>query len=152
MADEQIAVDTQLLVLLVTGLASPTYIRNNKRLQGYTEGDFETLKRRLEQADRLIITASVLAEASNFLRNINEPGRGVVMNTFRKFIAKAHEMSAPAKEIAEASVFVRLGFSDTTLLALDDVSLLTADGPLYREALRQGRMAENFNHIREANQ
>lgn len=152
MANEDFAVDTELLVLYVTGCASTDYIRMNKRLQGYTRADFDTLWLLLGQARRVIVTSSVLAETSNFVRNISEPAKLHVMTAFRELIGGAEERHVPAPQAAARPAFIRLGFTDAVLLEIAEATLLTADGPLCAEAQRLGRKAMNFNHIREANQ
>jgi hypothetical protein len=149
-AGDDVAIDTQLLVLLVTGLAAPRYIRMNKRLADYSIADFDTLSVLLQTAGRIIVTPGVLAETSNFVRHIAEPARRHVMEEFGRLIEDATEQHVPARQVARAASFGRFGFADATLLAMVGSTLLTADDPLYAEALRLGSRALNFNYLRGA--
>lgn len=58
-----IVLDTNLLVLLIVGIASPTYIAIHKQLRAYSLQDFDLLTRLLETASRIIVTPNTLTEA-----------------------------------------------------------------------------------------
>ncbi len=152
MAVASIAIDAQLLVLLVTGLAGRGYIAKHRRLSDYTAADFDTLSAIISQAGQIVVTPSVLAETSNLLRYIAEPARSEIMDEFRRLISDVEEQHIPAKDVAAGQSFSRFGFADATLLTMTGSTLLTADDPLYGEALRLGNRAENFNHLRGARQ
>ena len=61
----KVAVDTNLLLLLLIGSVAPDFIDNHKRLRAYTLADFLLLEEDLKSADSLIATPNVLAELSN---------------------------------------------------------------------------------------
>lgn len=145
-------VDTQLLVLLVVGLASPRYLRRHKRLAAYDERDFDLLYRILDGAGFVMVTPHVLAEASSLMRQIGEPARSDIMATFGALVPTMQERHVPGVVAVATDGFVRLGLADAALLALDDrtASLLTADTALYLAASHAGRRVDHFHFIREA--
>jgi hypothetical protein len=149
----EIIIDTQLLVLYIVGCTSPQYIRRHKRLRDvYTEADFDLLTRMMARSSRVVVTPNVLTESSNFLLSyIDEPARTRIMEKFQQLIAGLEEDYVPSERAAERPEFVRLGLADAVLLDAGDESrtLLTADFPLYEAALRSGRLAVNFNHVRD---
>ena len=147
-----ILIDTQLLVLLVVGRASPAYIRKHKRLQHYKMSDFDLLELTIAQAEHVVVTPHTLTEASNLLRQIEEPERTNIMATFQGLITSSREQHVPAWVAAGRIEFMRLGLADAGILALDHepMLLLTADTDLYLAASQAGRHVENFNFIREA--
>jgi hypothetical protein len=144
--------DTRLLVLLVAGLASREYVLAHKRLSAFTVADFDALTDLLSPDTRLIVTQNVLSEASNLLGHIREPARTRIFEAFRTFIAIAAEIYVPSSVAAAHPIFARLGLADAACLTADigDAALLTADNDLYLAALRDGRGAFNFWHLRAA--
>ena len=155
MAEETILIDTQLLVLLVVGLASRDYIGKHKNLNGptgYSVGDFELLLGIVSRASRLLVTPHVLAETSNLVRQGNKSALDHMMMTFKGLLDDAYEQHVPGKVAAHGPSFVSLGLTDAALLeaARPGAILLTADFDLYRTALEAGRRVENFNHRRAA--
>jgi hypothetical protein len=55
-------VDSNLLTLLVVGLASPAYIPEHKRLSGYSVDDFKILTFLVGEFAELVLIPHVLAE------------------------------------------------------------------------------------------
>jgi hypothetical protein len=147
-----LTIDTELLVLLIVGLASRRYISKHKRLKTYTELDFDLLQDVLLKFERIILMPNVLAETSNFLGYIDEPIRSEVFAAFRKFILAEQERYFKSATAVEQNEFLRLGLTDACLLlaAADDHVILTADLDLYLAACSKGHKAVNFTHLREA--
>lgn len=142
-----VVVDTQLLVLLIVGLADRAFIRRHKRLAPvYAEAHFEALRAMLASAPRLVCTAHVLTETSNLLRQIADPMRSEIMATFKQFIDLTDERHVPGARAAEDPFFVRLGLTDVAILSLDpkEVQVLTVDHDLYRASLERGFDARNL--------
>jgi hypothetical protein len=136
-----IAIDTNLLVLLVVGLTNPEYIRKHKRLTPvYNARHFEWIVRCLAEAPRVICTSHILAEGSNLLRQTREPMRSEIMTTYRRFIQTAEEPIIAAREAAQSSSFIRLGLTDAAILTLDpkEIRLLTVDHDLHIACSERG--------------
>jgi hypothetical protein len=147
-----ILIDTQLLVLLVVGLASQDFISKHKRLQNYSIYDFEALKELIAPPVRLVLIPNVLSEASNFLGHLAEPLRTKTFDVFRALIESENEIYVPSKIAVGLPIFVRLGLADAACLAADlgNAALLTDDNDLYLAALHSDRPALNFRYLREA--
>ncbi len=153
MRGKAVLLDANLLVLLVVGSASSDYIGKHKRLQVYTDADFELLNGILAGAERIVVTPNTLTEASNLARQIHEPARSDIGRMLKIFIEKADEVFIESAKAAGHPAYQRLGITDAALLdpVFEDHVLLTSDLDLYLEASRLGRPAENFNHHIEAN-
>ena len=147
-----ILLDTELLLLLLAGLTAPATIARHKRMdRKYTTQDFDLLAAFLRGYDRVVITPGVLAETSNWVKCIKEPDRSLLYATFRDSIVAFREHYRSATDIVAHGNFIRLGFTDTSLLlAAKKMALLTDDFPLYEAAMRQRSRAFSFSHLREA--
>jgi len=154
MPASSIVLDANLLVLLIVGLASPSYIASHKRLRAFTVGDFLLLKDLLASAASIVVTANSVTETSNLARQIAEPARTSVSRILRELVIRAEtqELYIPSSQAVEQAAFLRLGITDAATLDTlgPDNKLLTVDLDLYLEALRQGKAAENFTHYIEA--
>lgn len=145
--------DSNLLVLLVVGLASSELIGRHKRLKAYSASDFQLLSTYLSMASAVMLTPNTLTETSNLVRNIEKPAKtriGLVLNSF---VLNAGETYVAGAAAVARPEFFRLGLTDSALLApeFSELTLLTADLQLYLAALRAGRSAINFNHLRTFN-
>lgn len=151
MSASGVVVDSNLLLLLVVGLAGEEYISRHKRLAEYTVEDFRLLIQSLSGVERVIVTPNTLTETSNFLGHIAEPDRSYLFTAFREFIGTAEEKYYASGESSRRPEFPRLGLTDSALLEAvsDAYPLLTADLNLYLAALENGGKAVNFNHMRE---
>ena len=146
-----VILDANLLLLLVVGLTSRTYISKHKRLQGYEESDFDLLKSLLGSAANIIVTPNTLTETSNLAGQIREPARREIYLRLRQILAILEERYVQSSRAARDKEFIRLGLADAVQLDLAGAShtLLTVDLDLYRAAVGRGFKAENFNHYRE---
>ena len=146
-----VVLDSNLLLLLVVGLAGEKYVAKHKRLAEYTVEDFRLLTRSISGVECVIVTPNTLTETSNFLGYIAEPDRSYLFNVFREFIGTANEKYLESDVSSRRPEFPRLGLTDCVLLdaVSDAIPLLTADLDLYLAALANGRTAVNFNHMRE---
>lgn len=145
-----VALDANLLVLLVVGLTDAALISRHKRTREYMREDFEQLVAYLAQAARVVVTPNVLSEASNLLRQTDEGSSAAISQVFRAFIGAAQERYVPSKGAAERPEFIRLGVADCALLELGraDLLLLSVDVKLCLAAQAAGYPAQNFNHLR----
>lgn len=152
MLPRPIAVDANLLVLLIVGLASETYIPQHKRLRAFTVADFQLLRGLLGSASSIVVSPNVLTETSNLIRQITEPARARITAVFRHFVISATETYVPSARSIEDPTFPRLGLTDSVLLSPEFAELLivTVDLDLYLEASRRGHDVINFNHHIEA--
>jgi hypothetical protein len=147
-----IILDAHLLLLLIVGMTSRTYIGMHRRLQDYADDDFTLLTRLLSLASKIVVTPNILTETSNLAGYIAEPARTRIYETFRALVASdcTEEQYAQSKLTVTASEFTRIGLTDVGMMhiATPSHTLLTADLDLYLAALKRGLKAENFNHHR----
>ena len=148
-----LAIDTNLLVLLVVGLASKDLIGKHKRLCEFSVADFDLLTVILRAHSHLVVTPNVWTETSNLSRQIGEPARNRISAVMRGLIDQSEEAYVTSASAAASDEFVRLGLTDAALLEVKPISIpfVTSDLDLYLAAQKAGREVVNFNHIREAN-
>ncbi len=153
MPADTVILDANLLVLLVVGTASRSYIAKHKNLQAYTEKDFVLLVDFLSRASRIIVTPNTITETSNVAGQIGQPMRAFIYEAFRVLLENMGETYIESHRAAGDAIFLRLGITDAALLNIvtKDQILLTADLDLYLEAARRGHQTINFNHYIEAN-
>jgi hypothetical protein len=151
MAVARLILDTNLLLLLVVGMASPRYIAKHKRLHPvYTIADFDLLSGYVRAASHILLTPNTLTETSNLARQIAEPARSEIGSVLRQLVLTLDETYVNSASGVGQDEFIRLGLTDSVLLSLasPDVILLTADVGLYVAACSRGMNAQNFNHLR----
>ncbi len=148
----QLAIDTNLLILLIVGATSTEMIGQHGRLGHYGPDDYRLLNAFAADYSVLILNPHVLSETSSLLADIKEPARAKVFATFRALISAGRETYVPSREASEAP-FMRLGLTDAILIELcrqdtagGPVTLLTKDVKLYFTALQMGLKAVNFTH------
>jgi hypothetical protein len=143
-------VDTNLLVLLVVGLADPKQVERFNRTRAYTRADFELLAAFVNRFDMLVTTPNVMTETSNLAGQLTEPLRGKALAVLAGIIVQSVERYFPSATLAEEPVYVQLGLTDTAVAraARDRVAVLTDDLPLYGRLASAGADVFNFNHVR----
>ncbi len=151
MIARSIALDTNLLVLLIVGSASRRYIDLHKRTRTDTADDFDLLAGILADVESIVVTPNVLTEASNLIRQFGEPGRTQVGVVMQRFIEESIELYVPSRTAVHRPEFLRLGLADTAIIAGQDkdMALLTDDLDLYLASANSGQAAVNFSHLRD---
>lgn len=140
-----VVIDTNLPVLLVVGSASKEYIRKHKRLQRYTDDDFDLLTWIIAQLSEIVMLPHVLAETSTLARQIENPARARIQSALRKLIATTIELPIQSVSGARRDEFPHLGLTDAVILHLCSMSisgiqptLITVDGQLADAANAMG--------------
>ena len=91
-----VAVDTNLLLLLIVGSTRKDFICRHKRLKSYTERDFELIAQTLRNVDVIISTPNVMTEVSNLLvQGVLEPLRSELLSRFVSLSAAMDERYHP---------------------------------------------------------
>lgn len=142
--------DSNLLVLFIVGVTDRALIGRHKRLKAFSVEDFDLLSAVIARAPSVLVTPNGLTETSNLLRQIDEPAKGRLIETFRTVVLKVGEEYITSRSAVAVREFARLGLTDAGLLeAMRETHLLlTADLDLYLAATQRGREAVNFNHLR----
>jgi hypothetical protein len=145
-----VLLDANLLILLIVGTTDRTYISKHKKLQAYTEDDFNLLLRIIAPMSPIIVTPNILTEASNLASQIAEPARMQIAMTFRALLGEIEERYVDSRRAVEQPEFSRLWLTDAGILdeMTDAYVLLTADLGLYLAALERGHEAINFTYSR----
>ncbi len=154
MIGSTVLIDANLLVLLVAGQVGRDLVGRHKNLRSYSLDDYDLLAAVISSAKRIFVTPHILTETSNLLGQIGEPDRSRLFAGFRALIQSVgmvEEIHVSSRIAASRAEFIRLGLADSASLVEhgDEITLLTADAPLYVAALSAGRKAVNFNHIRD---
>ena len=147
----RLALDTNILILLVVGQVSRKLISAHRRLRSYDESDYELLTKILSSFQRLIVTPNSSTETSNLIIDgIRDPYRGRLVAVLGAILAGSAEPYEPSASICLTPEFGRLGLTDAIWLkVLDKHSvLLTDDGGLYSAALQIGVETYNFSYVR----
>ena len=146
-----LALDANVLVLLIVGNVDRQAIPLHKRSRQVTEADFDLLLEIIERFDRWVVTTSVLTEASNLLAHTHESLKERLLSALGRFIAVASEERPESCLVVAESVFTRLGLTDAGLITCvqSGHSLLTTDMDLYLAAASLSDRVVNFNHLRQ---
>jgi hypothetical protein len=146
-----VAIDANLLVLLVVGLADAELVARHRRLKTFTADDLALLELLIEESAGVVVTPNTLTEASNHLRNIEEPSKTRISLVFRNFISNVQEVYVTSADASARDEFLWLGLSDASLLevAREEVVVLSTDANLCIAAANAGYEAVNFNHLRD---
>lgn len=147
-----IAIDTNLLLLLLVGRVSINAIRRHKRLGAFDEDDYALLSSRIADA-ALFTIPNTMTETSNLLtQSVRDPLKSLLLREFRQLVEGVDELFVPSRTAVRLDEFEWLGLTDSAwLAALDtDTEFLTADLRLFVAAQERGLNAVNFNHLRDA--
>ena len=149
---EHIALDSNLLLLLVAGATSGQLLKRHKRLRSYTIDDFDLLATHIGKS-RIFATPNVLTEVSNLaVYGLHGKLHSDIMQTLSYYTThlideKYHE----SRQVVADYDFPRLGLTDSAWLCLlePNTIFLTDDLDLYLAALKRKIKAHNFTHMRE---
>ena len=148
---KRLAIDANLLVLLIVGQVSRSLIGKHKRLRAYSEVDFDLLTKIRTGFSSMVVTPNTSTETSNLIAyGVNGPLRMRLMAALGLFLRSAKELYQPSSVVSERGEFMRLGLTDAALLSvLDEQSvLLTDDNALFVAAVNSGRKAYLFSIVR----
>jgi hypothetical protein len=153
MPADAVVLYANLFVLLVVGVASPSYISRHKRLRAYSARDFSLLTNLLSRASRVVVTPNTATETSNLASQIAEPARTPIFMVLRDLLQRTDEIHVERRRALNHPSFPRRGITDAALLSTltENHTLLTMHLDLYLQAARDGMKAVNFNHHIEAN-
>ncbi len=147
-----VAVDTNLLLLLIVGSTRKDFICRHKRLKSYTERDFELIAQTLRNVDVIISTPNVMTEVSNLLvQGVLEPLRSELLSRFVSLSAAMDERYHPCGMVMEDPAFVALGLSDAAWLCIlkADSILVTDDRDLSDQAFSRGLQVVTLAALRD---
>lgn len=143
--------DANVLVLLIVGFVDRRSIATYRRIKEFTEVDFDLLIEAIDKFDQLVVTTSVLTEASNLLGYAHQPLKQQLLTKLGGFVGTVHEERPESAVVVEERVLIRLGLTDAGLLTCvrQGHYLLTMDLSLYLAAIEISDKVVNFNHLRQ---
>jgi hypothetical protein len=147
-----IAIDTNLLLLLVIGRAARSLLGRHKRLRAYSLQDFDLLVNMLDHAENILTTPNAMTEVSNLAdQGVVGSFRTEIIGVIKLLIEDADERYKPSAAVLNDVDFARLGLTDCAWLGIltPEIAFITDDLDLYNVAKSRGLQAYNFNHLRE---
>lgn len=155
-AEDGILLDTNVLLLLLVSQFRPDLV-GGKRLEIYGLRDAELLTAYVKNFSRILTTSHVLAETSNFIRQIMKGKTQSEFLTWLHPIFCLEDKSALSQCIVQGrdidvGLFIQLGLTDSGLAASASKGrlLLTSDLDLHVAVVSLGAHSINFTHMREA--
>ncbi len=138
--------DTNLLLLLIIGLHNRKLIGVNKRVNQFTEQDFEILIRFKNQFKKVFITPHILTETTNLL----DPKMYILVKNL--IDSQLLEIYTDSKTLVDGDVtcFVKFGLADVAIreVATKNILVLTDDFRLSSYLVSYQLPVYNFNHLR----
>ncbi len=147
----QIAIDTNLLLLLVVGHVSRPFIRQHKRLAAFTGRDFDQLSIAVIQADSIVTTPNVMTEVSNLaIQGVLEPYRSQILEVLVTFSGRMIELYRPTADVLRKEDYIQFGLTDSVWLQIldNDTILMSDDRQLCRAAEARGFVAYHVDDLR----
>lgn len=148
MSRRKIALDTNVFLLFLVGLANRAAIARHKRLTAYDAGSYDVLCKLLASYDEIVVTPGCLAETTNLLDS-DKSSRQRCYQMLKELIQSGEGLSEkhiPADKVVEQRPFMWLGFTDASYVELADqgIPVITADLKLYLQVIERNEESVNF--------
>lgn len=148
MSRHRVALDTNVFLLLLVGLANREAIARHRRLSAYNAESFELLCRLLAGFDEIVVTPGCLAETTNLLDS-DKGSRVRCYQVLKELIRSGDELSEKhvlATKVVEQKPFMWLGFTDASYVELAEqgVPVITAGFKLYQQVAARSDRSINF--------
>lgn len=137
---KEVIMDTEPLLLLLIGLYDKNELRKFKRVKKYGIEDFNLLCKFLINR-RIVITPEVLAEISNFAKQLKEDKFSEFLMSNIENLRRIKEIYIGKDDILNAKEVFKFGFTDTSLILLakeTNGEVLTNDYPLFSKCKNNG--------------
>lgn len=145
----KLLLDTNLLSVLVVGLADASYLSAHKGFKAYDTEDLDVLVSMAGASAGLVFTPNTLSETCNLVDRLHGRARARVYEKLKGLIDRTEEVYVKSSTVAAQKAFSRLGLTDAVMLDLAGrrMHLVTADLDLYLAAQAAGYDAVNFNYL-----
>ena len=148
MSRRKVALDTNVFLLFLVGLADRAAIACHKRLAAYDADSYDVLCGLLANYDEIVVTPGCLAETTNLLDS-DKGSRERCYQALKELIESGETLSekhVPAVKVVEEKPFMWLGFTDASYveLAKEGVPVITADFKLYQQVIARNEESVNF--------
>jgi hypothetical protein len=156
---KSVLLDSNLLLVFLTGSLSPSLLGQFKRVSTYTLDDYELLVQLLGSFTTLLTTPHILTEVSNLANSLPEWLKPDWYRNFAALIASQNdtpglrERWTPAAELSRLPEFVAFGITDAALTELSSQALVVTEDHRLSGVLRsQGVAVLNFGDLRTIRQ
>ena len=151
MSRRKVALDTNVFLLFLVGLANRAAIARHKRLDNYEAGSYDVLCRLLAGYDEIIVTPGCLAETTDLLDS-DKGSRTSCYQILKELMESGEALSekhVPAAKVVEEKPFMWLGFTDASYveLAEEGIPVITADFRLYQQVVARNEESVNFTTV-----
>lgn len=148
MSRRKVALDTNVFLLFLVGLADRAAIAHHKRLAAYDAHSYDVLCKLLTSYDEIVVTPGYLVETTNLLDS-DKGSRTRCYQILKELIESGealNEKHVPAVKAVEAQPFMWLGFTDASYveLAAQGIPVITADLKLYLQVVEKNEESVNF--------
>lgn len=148
MSRRKVALDTNVFLLFLVGLADRAAIARHKRLTAYDAGSYDVLCKLLASYDEIVVTPGCLAETTNLLDS-DKGSQQHCYQMLKELIQSGEGLSekhVPADKVVEQRPFMWLGFTDASYVELADqgIPVITADLKLYLQVAERNEKSVNF--------
>lgn len=116
MSRRRVALDTNVFLLLLVGLANREAIARHKRLAAYDADSYDMLCKLLASYDEIVVTPGCLAETTNLLDS-DKGSQQHCYQMLKELIQSGEGLSekhVPADKVVEQRPFMWLGFTDAS--------------------------------------
>jgi rRNA-processing protein FCF1 len=151
---KSIALDSNLLLVLIAGSLGVQLFKSFKRVRAYTMEDYELLVRLLQSFTVLITTPHVLTEVSNLANSLRASYKYDWYTSFAALVGSernigVREKWSPAADLSEEPEFLQFGLTDTALAELTSEALVVTEDYRLSGTLRnRGIPVLNFGDLR----
>ena len=145
----ELALDSNLLLLLTIGSFEPQAINSFKRISSFSKDDLKLLQDTVS-GRRLLVTPHVLTEVSNLANGLPE----LLRQGFHRYLAVAvptfTERYTESRNLCLSRVFQLFGMTDAALWSMAMGALvITEDGRLMDYLRRHGGSVMSLSELRE---
>lgn len=146
---KELALDSNLLLLLTVGSFEPRTLNSFKRLSAFSSGDLKLLQDAMS-GRRLLVTPHLLTEITNLANALPELFRQGFYRYLARVVPTFTERQIDAKTLCRDQSFLLFGLTDSALASLANQTLvITEDGRLADYLKRQGNSVMNLSDLRE---
>ena len=148
MSRRKVALDTNVFLLFLVGLADRAAIARHKRLAAYDADSYDMLCKLLASYDEIVVTPGCLAETTDLLDS-DKGSQQHCYQMLKELIQSGEGLSekhVPADKVVEQRPFMWLGFTDASYVELADqgIPVITADLKLYLQVAERNEKSVNF--------
>jgi rRNA-processing protein FCF1 len=155
-AGKGVLLDSNLLLVLLSGALGIDRFKRFKRVSNYTIQDYELLVRLIQSFTILVTTPHILTEVSNLANSLPEPYKHDWYSNLAAFVRSEGEPTGvmerwtPARQLAATAEFAGFGITDSALTELaPEVLVITADYRLSGTLRSRGVSVLNFVDLRK---